>query len=66
MVKLIVDQFDKFQIFDCFYDNDALCFAYQKEQTYEGPTFLFFKDGLREEILSDDDTQMNYDLWGYK
>ena len=26
----------------------AFCFAYQKEQEDEGPTFLFFKDGLKE------------------
>ena len=25
----------------------AFCFAYQKEQTDEGPTFLFFADGLK-------------------
>ena len=29
----------------------GLGFSYQKEQTDEGPTFLFFADGLREEKL---------------
>jgi len=29
----------------------ALCFAFQEEQEDEGPTFLFFKDGLRDEKL---------------
>lgn len=51
IVKLIAGQFDEFQIF-AGQKNDfegAFCFAYQKEQTDEGPTFLFFKDGLREQ-----------------
>ena len=50
LVKLITGKFDEFQIFcgeKMDYDG-ALCFAYQKEQEDEGPTFLFFKDGLNE------------------
>ena len=50
LVKLITSKFDEFQIFAGEkMDYEAnLCFAYQKEQEDEGPTFLFFKDGLNE------------------
>ena len=50
LVKLIAGKWDEMQIF-AGSKNDfegALCFAYQKEQEDEGPTFLFFKDGFRE------------------
>ena len=49
LVKLIADQFKKMQVFvgkKSEYEG-ALCFAYQKEQNDEGPTFLFFADGLK-------------------
>ena len=49
--KHIVEKFDEVQIF-CGenYDMDAgMAYAYYKEQTDPGPTFLFFLDGLREE-----------------
>ena len=50
-VKLIVGQYKEFQIFtgESFSTEGSLAFAYQKEQTDEGPTFLFFKDFLKEE-----------------
>ena len=50
LVKLIVGQFDEFQLFvgDKMDYEGAFCFAYQKNQEDEGPTFLFFADGLRE------------------
>lgn len=50
LVKHIVGKFDEFQFF-LGSKNDfegAMCFAYQKEQEDEGPTFLFIKDGLKE------------------
>lgn len=50
LVKLIAGKFSEMQIFTgekMDYDG-AFCFAYQKEQEDEGPTFLFFKDGLKE------------------
>ena len=50
LVKLIAGKWAEMQIF-AGEKNDfegALCFAYQKEQEDEGPTFLFFKDGLKE------------------
>lgn len=51
MVKFIVSKFDEFQFYaGSKFDMEAgLAFSYQKEQTDEGPTFLFFADGLREE-----------------
>ena len=50
LVKLIVGKFAEFQIFTGpSYDMDgALALAYQKEQDDEGPTFLFFVDGLEQ------------------
>jgi len=50
LVKLIASKWSEMQLF-CGEKMDyegALCFAYQKEQEDEGPTFLFFKDGLKE------------------
>ena len=50
LVKLIASRFAEMQLFvgeKMDYDG-AFCFAYQKEQEDEGPTFLFFKDGLKE------------------
>lgn len=50
IVKLIAGKFDEFQLFvgeKMDYDG-AFCFAYQENQEDEGPTFLFFKDGLKE------------------
>ena len=49
LVKLIAGRFDEFQIF-AGERNDyegAFCFAYQENQEDEGPTFLYFADGLR-------------------
>ena len=56
LFKLIVSKFDEFQIFSGKkgFELDppsALVFAYQEEQEDEGPTFLFFADGLEEEKL---------------
>uniref|UniRef100_A0A7S3I1B8 TCTP domain-containing protein n=2 Tax=Choreotrichia TaxID=141411 RepID=A0A7S3I1B8_9SPIT len=51
LVKLIAANFAEMQIF-AGQRNDfegAFCFAYQKNQEDEGPTFLFFKDGLKEQ-----------------
>merc|ERR1712127_452580 len=50
-VKFIVGRFDEFQIFlgSSLNDEGSLAFAYQKEQTDDGPTFLFFIDVLKEE-----------------
>lgn len=50
LVKLIAGKWSEMQLF-AGQKNDfegAFCFAYQKEQEDEGPTFLFFKDGLKE------------------
>ena len=50
LVKFIAGKFSEMQLFvgeNMDYEG-AFCFAYQKEQTDEGPTFLFFKDGLKE------------------
>ena len=51
LVKLIAGQFGEMQLFvgeKEDYDG-AMCFAYQKNQEDEGPTFLFFADGLRQQ-----------------
>ena len=51
LIKLIAGKWDEMQLF-AGAKNDfegALCFAYQKEQEDEGPTFLYFKDGLKEQ-----------------
>jgi hypothetical protein len=50
-VKLIAGKFDEFQIFvgPSYNMEGALAFAYQKNQEDEGPTFLFFVDGMKEE-----------------
>ena len=51
LVKLIAGNFAEMQLFVGSkedYDG-AMCFAYQKNQEDEGPTFLFFADGLREQ-----------------
>lgn len=50
LVKLIAGKWSEMQLF-AGEKNDfdgAFCFAYQKNQEDEGPTFLFFKDGLKE------------------
>ena len=51
LIKFIVNRYDEMQIFAYKkYDMEAgLCVAWQKEQEDEGPTFLYFLDGLREE-----------------
>ena len=49
LVKLIAANWADMQLFvgeNMDYEG-AFCFSYQKEQTDEGPTFLFFADGLR-------------------
>ena len=49
LVKLIAGKFSEMQLFvgeNMDYEG-AFCFAYQKEQEDEGPTFLFFADGLK-------------------
>ena len=50
-LKLILSKFDEFQIFcgKSYNMEGALTFAYQKEQEDEGPTFLFFTDGMKGE-----------------
>ena len=50
LVKFIASRFDEMQLFvgEKMDYEGAFCFAYQKEQEDEGPTFLFFKDGLKE------------------
>ena len=49
LVKLIAGQFAEMQLFvgESMDYEGAFCFAYQKEQADEGPTFLFFADGLK-------------------
>lgn len=51
LVKFVVSKYDEMQIFaGPKYDMEAgLCVAWQKNQEDEGPTFLYFLDGLREE-----------------
>jgi hypothetical protein len=51
LTKLIVSRFDEFQIYtgQSYNMEGALAFSYQKEQEDDGPTFLYFKDVLREE-----------------
>lgn len=51
LVKFIVANYDEMQIFaGSKYDMDAgLCVSWQKNQEDEGPTFLYFLDGMREE-----------------
>ena len=51
MVKFIISKWDEMQVFaGAKYDMDAsLCVAWQKNQEDEGPTFLFFLDGMKEE-----------------
>lgn len=51
MVKFIISKWDEMQVFaGPKYDMDAsLVVAWQKEQSDEGPTFLYFLDGMREE-----------------
>ena len=47
-VKFIAGKWDEMQVFSgqsCQYDG-ALAFAYQKNQEDEGPTFLYFADGM--------------------
>lgn len=53
LFKLIISRFDEFQIYTGKSLNmDAgMAFSYQKEQEDEGPTFLYFADGLKEEKL---------------
>ena len=50
-LMLILSKFDEFQIFTGKSINmdGALAFAYQKEQTDDGPTFFFFTDGMKGE-----------------
>jgi hypothetical protein len=51
LVKLIVGQFDEFQVFagQSYNMEGALAFCYQKNQEDDGPTFLYFMDSLKEE-----------------
>jgi hypothetical protein len=51
LTKLIVSKFDEFQIYtgQSYNMEGALAFSYQKEQEDTGPTFLYFKDVLKEE-----------------
>lgn len=50
-LKMILSKHDEFQIFTGKNINmdGALAFAYQKEQDDDGPTFLFFIDGMKGE-----------------
>jgi hypothetical protein len=49
LTKAILAQFDEFQIYTGpKYDMEGgLAFSYQKEQTDDGPTFLFYADGFK-------------------
>jgi len=51
LVKLIIAKFDEFQIYtgQSYNMEGALAFSYQKEQEDSGPTFLYFRDILKEE-----------------
>ena len=51
LVKHLVEKYDEVQIFAGEnYNMDAgFAFCYQKDQTDSGPTFFYFKDGLKEE-----------------
>ena len=51
LVKFVISKWDEMQVFaGPKYDMDAgLCFAWQKEQSDDGPTFLYFLDGMKEE-----------------
>ena len=56
LFKFIIGKFDEMQIFTgrngfSIDPPAALCFAYQENQEDEGPTFLFFADGLEEQRL---------------
>lgn len=50
LVKLIAGKWDEMQLFtgSKMDYNGAFCFAYQKNQEDDGPTFLYFADGLKE------------------
>jgi hypothetical protein len=50
LVKFILSKFDEFQIYTGQSGNweGSLGFSYTKNQEDEGPTFLFFKDCLKE------------------
>lgn len=51
MVKLIIARFDEFQIYtgQSYNMEGALAFSYQKEQEDSGPTFMYFRDIMKEE-----------------
>ena len=51
LVKFIMGKYDEIQIFTGeSNDFDAgFAYCYYKEQTDAGPTFLFFRDGMKEE-----------------
>ena len=51
LVKLIDSKFDEFQFYtgQSYNMEGALAFSYTKEQTDSGPTFLYFRDSLKEE-----------------
>ena len=51
LVKFILSKFDEFQIYtgQSYNMEGALAFSYQKEQEDSGPTFLYFRDILKEE-----------------
>ena len=50
---MIVGKFDEFQIYvgKSMNMEGAYAFSYQESQEDEGPTFLFFADGLKEQKL---------------
>lgn len=49
MFKFIISKFDEFQFYTGKSVNmeGSFAFSYQKNQEDEGPTFLFFQDGLK-------------------
>ena len=51
LVKFILEKFDEMQMFTGEgQDFDAgFAYCYYKEQTDDGPTFIFFADGMRDE-----------------
>ena len=50
MVKFVMGKFDEMQIFvgESMDTEASLCFAYTKDGETD-PTFLFFRDGMKEE-----------------
>jgi len=65
MVKLIIARFDEFQIYtgQSYNMEGALAFSYTKEQTDEGPTFMYFRDCMKEEKFWANVETLYLDSW---